>query len=252
MKRTGFVALLSLVAVVVVVFIIGYKPVRSLSMNDTVFGKEGGTKNMLVETNVRASAIDIKTPNEEWIAVERDGKLISITAIPNPDPERSCIMEIDAYSTFLGKRNGSPKSLTVIISQGSGYANHISLSERELICSQYGDSKIINVKTDGVKLQLSSPQSWIHVTPKEQRHDGQNYHDDDFVVSVDANPNESQVGTILVESGGKSREIKVSQASGYASELVSPAQLSFGKFAETRQIAVKTDGVSLQLTPSVD
>ena len=250
-KRTFLIVLASLVAVAVAVFFIGYRPVKFLTASDVVFGKEGGQQNLRINTFVSGGrVIDIYVPSsEDWLTADHNSTMINISAIPNPNPERSCVIKIRACSTFFGERIGLAKSKEIIVRQGSGYATNLKVSSKKLDVSQYGDTKRINVKTDGVGLGLSSNASWIHVTPKSQNHDGQYYHDDDYEVGIDENPNGERKGTIIVETGGKKQEIAVTQASGYASNLyVSSQSLSIGKYGENRQINIKTDGVNLKLS----
>lgn len=215
-KRVLVIALSSLVLAAVVVFFIGYKPVKALSVEDVSFGKEGGTKSLRIETNVGYGAINVETPKVNWIEVNLDGRMLNLTARPNPDPERSCTIEVKAYSTFFGEYIGTPKKREVVIRQSSGYATNLDVSTKSISVGKYGETNQINVKTDGVKLEISA-NDWINVTPKSQNHDGQYYHDDNYEIKIGSNPTGNRAGRILVETGGLQQEVSVFQSSGLAS-----------------------------------
>ena len=246
-KRTFLIVLASLVVVAVAVFFIGYRPVKFLTANDVVFGKEGGQQSLRVETNVSRDAISIRCPSDDWITVDLDGYMIGISATPNPDPERSCVIEVRANSTIYGNPIGSPMKQNIVVKQGSGYASNLKLSTKNLNVGKYGETRQVNIKTDGVGLGLSSNAGWIHATPKNQSHDGQYYHDDDYEIVVDKNPGDYRSGTITVSSNGQpSQEIIITQASGLANTFyVSSTSINnVGKSGNTFYVDITTDGTT--------
>ncbi len=211
----------------VVTFFIGYRPVKTLSFEDVTFGKEGGEKVIRIETNVSSSAIELTEPETDWIHVVKEGKNLTITAIANPNPERTCTMLLEAYTTFFGERMGTPIKQEVIIRQNSGYATNLNVSSHSFSIDKYGSSKQVNVKTDGVALELVSNKDWIHIKERSQNHDGQFYHNDDYEIVIEKNPTGQRDGKVMVTAAGQpQQEISITQASGLASIIsVSPQRI---------------------------
>ena len=229
-KRVLLIVLSSIIAVGILVFFIGYRPARSLSVENVDFGKEGGEKIIRIETNASADAIELTKPEKDWVKVMLEGKKLNVSVEANPDPDRSCTMVIRAYSTFFGERIGTPCEEEVYIHQNSGYAiNTLDVSSHSFSIDKYGDSKQVNIKTDGVALQVAPTEkssSWISVNSKSQNHNEQFYHIDDFEINVEKNPGGERTGKVIVSTGGlPSQEIIISQASGLASKKISASPL---------------------------
>lgn len=255
-KRGIIIFVASLVIVAAVVFMIGYKPVKSLSVEDASFAREGGTKELRVSTNVAPSAVRVDKPSADWVTVDYSGKTIRVTAVANPAPERSCKMEVKAYSTFFGGVVGNPKRQTVVIRQGSGYATNLIVSKSSFSVGKYGETQEVNIKTDGVKLSLSSNADWIRWTCYDENHDATNYHDDNYRIVVEKNPAGNRTGKILVETGGQSKEITITQASGLATNLrvdrtiIGTVDRSGTESGTCYRVMVTTDGTSWNVSTS--
>ena len=213
-----------LLVVAIAIFFIGYRPVKTLSADNVTFGKEGGEKIIRIETNVSANEIEITEPEKDWVRVALERKTLTISAEENPNPERTCKMTIKAYSTFFGERTGTELSIEILISQNSGYAiNDLNVSSRGFSIGKYGGSEQVNIKTDGVALEVVPAENcsdWISVNMKSQNHDAQFYHDDDYEINVEKNPAGDRTGKVIVSTGGQpSQEIVINQASGLASSI---------------------------------
>ena len=250
-KRNRIIAIGSPLLLVLVVALFGYKPVRSLQVEDVTFGKEGGEKTIRIETNVSSNAIDLTEPETDWVNVVKIGKKLIISAIANPDPERTCTMLIEAYTTFFGEHIGTPIKQEVIVRQNSGYATNLNVSTHGFSIGKYGSSQQVNVKTDGVALELVSNKDWIHINDRNQNHDGQFYHNDDYEIIIEKNPTGQRDCKVLVTTNGQpQQEITITQASGLANSFsisthsIGPVSKSGTKEGYCFPVDITTDGTT--------
>jgi len=250
-----------LLVVAIATFFIGYRPVKTLSADNVTFGKEGGEKIVRIETNVSANEIEITEPEKDWVRVALERKTLTISAEENPNPERTCKMTIKAYSTFFGERTGTELSIEILISQNSGYAiNDLNVSSRGFSIGKYGGSERVNIKTDGVALEVVPAKNcsdWISVNVKRQNHDTHFYHDDDYEINVEKNPAGDRTGKVIVSTGGQpSQEIVINQASGLANKFsvsthsIGPVSKSGTKEGYCYPVDITTDGTTWEASTS--
>lgn len=253
-KRIALSILCGIVVAAIIVFFIGYKPAKYINVNDIEFGKEGGEKTIRIETNVNRNAIRIDESHENWVNIQRDGKMLTIIVEENPAPERSCTLSLYAYSTFFKTRMGTYIRKDVIIRQKSGYATNIDISRDAFEAGKYGETYHVTIKTDGVQLSLTPSDSWIKYKKTTGSHDSKYYHIDTYDITIEENSQGYRTGKIDVVSGGKSRNIVIKQASGLASKFdVDRTYIGIvKKSGDYYTIGVDTDGVTWDASTNCD
>jgi hypothetical protein len=132
----------------------------------------------------------------------------------------------------------------------------LEVGKARLKIGKTGETNVVSVKTDGVKLALSSNVNWIHCECNTTNHNDQYYHDDTYKIVVDINNTSNRSGKVLVQTGGLTKEIVVNQESGLATRF-SVDRTSIGMVSKTGnndnecyRVGVSTDGTTWEATSS--
>lgn len=249
-KKTKWLVLGIVLIVLVITFFIGYKPVNSLSVSESSlsFGKWGGQESVRVSTNVPSNAVDVhcsglgfSVHNDPNRVLECSDFIVSVE--PNEGDTRTGKVRVTAYATLYGMRIGSGESVSTSLSQESGLARKLDVSIRSVNAGKWGGDCQFTVKTDGVKnVNAISQEDWIKVLKGEG---------DNYVISVEKNPNDSRHGIVIIESGNLQKEITVNQVSGLANRFsLDRSNIKVGKSGSTYRVNVSTDGVSWDIYSS--
>ena len=248
-KKTKWLVLGIVLFVIVIAFFIGYKPVNSLSVSETnlSFGKWGGQESVHVSTNVSSNAVDVHCSGSGFSVDSDYGHELKVSVEPNEGDSRTGNVKVTAYATLYGMRIGSGESATTILSQESGLASYLHVSQTSISVAKQGDSYQITVNTDGVKLEVSSKEEWINISKES---------DGGYNITVQKNAGDSRQGSIEFASGSLRRVVSVSQVSGLASFLslskssISNVEKSGTESGRYYRVNVSTDGVSWDIYSS--
>lgn len=248
-KKTKWLVLGIVLIVLVITFFIGYKPVNSLSVSESSlsFGKWGGPESVSVSTNVSSNAVDMHCLGSGFSIDGGYGHEFKVSAEPNEGDIRTGNVKVTAYATLYGMRIGSGESASIILSQESGLASYLHVSQTSISVAKQGASYQITVNTDGVKLEASSKEEWINISKES---DGR------YNITVQKNAGDSRQGAIEFASGSLRREVSVSQVSGLASFLslsrssISNVEKSGTESGRCYRVNVSTDGVSWDIYSS--
>lgn len=217
-KIRNIILLIIAIIVAIVVCLTNYFPVSYLDVSEDVsLGKKGGDKTIFISTDAIDINIDVHE-SSDWISVDRDGGILSINVSPNTGDEKTAYITIDTYSSFFGKQfNCISKSIKV--RQSSGLPTYLKTNTSDVSFDKYGNcsSNQITAKTDGCDLQVSTTASWFSIS-KDIEEDGDNmiaY----ITLSTSTNNEGDKTGEVVISCNDYVKRIKVSQASGLATDF---------------------------------
>lgn len=219
-KKTGWLILGIILLVIVIAFFIGYKPVNSLSVSesDLSFSKWGGLESVHVSTNVPTNAFDVHCSGEGFSIDSDYGHEFKVSAEPNEGDFRTGNVKVTAYATLYGMRIGIGESVSTGLSQESGLAHYMNITESNIHFKKYSsDIRTVFATTDGVNMKVSTDgidDDWLGVS-----YDISNEGDNNkakIVISSHKNEGGEKHGTILISCNSHSKRINISQESGLA------------------------------------
>ena len=216
-RRMKTIVMTVIIVTVFILCVTNCHPVSRLSVSEdeVVIGKRGGTEMLTVSTdalkrNVRVWAVD------DWIEETLSGSFLSICTGENIYDRRTGKVKIRAYATFFGLQYRMFEEEVTVI-QESGLPTFLNVSENHIYFDKYGISKSLSsfsVNTDGCGLEITTDSDWIDMKKDIDE-------DEEKVtakVSMKAGLNDggAKYGKIMVKSGDKTKFVYLHQESGLA------------------------------------
>lgn len=213
-KKAILISIATLIVAAIVAFFVGYEPVKYLNVsnNNVILENDGGSKTIVLETNVSENEIQFDLPDEDWIDVKCEydkqgykGELaIKMVSECNKNPERCCSLKVTAYPTLYGNRIlWLHKTKTINITQKNGLATKLSVSPSSISFTYKGGTKDIDINTDGY-WEISNinklPQG---ITTKKEGNK--------LRLEVDPNYDWDRGFSLKISAGGKSCTINITQ-----------------------------------------
>lgn len=191
-----------------------YVPVSYVNVDDNAeLNNLGSEISLGISTDAISSTITA-TSSEDWIDCRVSGKTLYISANINPKGERSATITITAHSSFFGNELSDRKQETITISQETGYASHLSVSNDDVNFSAVEGNESLTVNTDGIFTVSTLPASWITASVNGN------------TLNLDYTENSGTVRSsyLIISSGTKSKRIDITQAGKLATKLYVPSE----------------------------
>lgn len=191
-----------------------YTPVTYLQVEGSLsIPNEGTSIEIELSTDAISPSISASS-SEDWIDCRVSGKTLYISADTNPKGERSAIVTITAHSSFFGNELSDRKQETITISQETGYASYLSVSNDDVYLTAVGGNESLTVNTDGIFSITTLPDSWITASVNGK------------TLNLDYGKNSGTVRNsyLTISSGTKSKRINITQFGELATKLNVPSE----------------------------
>lgn len=210
-----------------------YVPVSYVDVDDNVeLNNLGDEINFSIGTDAISSTISA-IPSEDWIDCRVSGNTLYVSAKANPKGERSATITIKAHSSFFGNKLSDSKQTTITVSQETGYASHLSVSNDVIYLTANGGKSTVSINTDGIFSVSTAPASWITTSVNGKS----------LNLECSENSGIARNSYLIIKSGKKSLRLNITQAGKSATSLsVSTDNVSFSSGSGSRTITVSTDG----------
>lgn len=192
----------------------------------------GDEISLSVGTDAISSTISA-IPSEDWIDCRVSGNTLYISANTNPRGERSATITIKAYSSFFGNKLSDSKQTTITVSQETGYASHLSVSNDIIYLTANEGKSTVSINTDGIFAVSTAPASWITTSVNGKSLD----------LEYSENLGIARNSYLIIKSGTKSLRLNITQAGKSATRLdVDTSDVEFSANGGSRTIEIYTDG----------
>ena len=210
-----------------------YTPVTYLQVEGSLsIPNEGTSIEIELSTDAISSSISASS-SEDWIDCRVSGKTLYIFANTNSQKERSATITISAHSSFFGNELSDRKQETITVSQETGYASHLSVSNDDVYLSANGGKSAISINTDGIFVVSTAPASWVSTSINGKT----------LNLECDENSGTARNSYLILKSGTKTLRLDITQAGKSATRLsVSTDNVLFSSSGGSRSITVSTDG----------
>lgn len=210
-----------------------YVPVSYVDVDDNVELNNSGSEISLgISTDAISSTITA-TSSEDWLDCRVSGKTLYISANTNPKGERSATVTITAHSSFFGNELSDRKQETITVSQETGYASHLSVSNDDVYLSANGGKSAISINTDGIFVVSTAPASWVSTSINGKT----------LNLECGENSGIARSSYLVLKSGTKTLRLDITQAGKSATRLdVSTSDVEFSADGGSRTIEIYTDG----------
>lgn len=199
----------------------GYASYINAIPNDITFSKDGGTKNIKIETD---GYWDIEDLIPVWVNVTRNGDYIILNAKENSGASRS--------GSFIVKSGRIERQIN--ISQKERMSSYLIPSLTDVSISHTGGTRTVLISADGTWSIGVGTRSWIDLSVSGN------------TITLDIEENSSSASRddyFTIKSGNLEKRINISQTGKSATRLsVSTDNVSFSSSGGSRSITVSTDG----------
>lgn len=233
-RKTRNIILLVLLLIAAGIFAYcNYVPVSYVNVDDNAeLNNLGSEISLGVSTDAISSTITA-TSSEDWIDCRVSGKTLYISANTNPKGERSATITITAHSSFFGNELSDRKQETITISQETGYASHLSVSNDDIYLTANGGKSSISINTDGIFAVSTAPASWVSTSINGKT----------LNLECGENSGIARSSYLVLKSGTKTLRLDITQAGKSATRLdVSTSDVEFSADGGSRTIEIYTDG----------
>lgn len=233
-RKTRNIILLVLLLIAAGIFAYcNYVPVSYVNVDDNAeLNNLGSEISLGISTDAISSTITA-TSSEDWIDCRVSGKTLYISANINPKGERSATITITAHSSFFGNELSDRKQETITISQETGYASHLSVSNDDVYLTANGGKSSITVNTDGIFEVSTAPASWVSTSVNGKT----------LNLECGENTGIARNSYLILKSGTKTLRLDITQAGKSATRLdVSSSNVEFSADGGSRTIDIYTDG----------
>lgn len=233
-RKTRNIILLVLLLIAAGIFAYSnYVPVSYVNVDDNAkLNNLGSEINLDISTDAISSTITA-TCSEDWINCRVSGKTLYISANTNPKGERSATVTITAHSSFFGSELSDKKQETITISQETGYASHLSVSNDDIYLTTNGGKSSISINTDGIFAVSTAPASWVSTSVNGKT----------LNLECGENSGIARNSYLILKSGTKTLRLDIIQAGKSATCLeVSTSDVEFSADGGSRTIEIYTDG----------
>lgn len=210
-----------------------YTPVTYLQVEESLsIPNEGTSVEIELSTDAISSSISASS-SEDWIDCRVSGKTLHIFANTNSQKERSAIITISAHSSFFGNELSDRKQTTITVSQETGYASYLRVSNDEVYLSANGGKSSISVNTDGIFAVSTAPASWVSTSVNGKT----------LNLECGENTGIARNSYLILKSGTKTLRLDITQTGKSATHLdVSSSNVEFSADGGSRNIEIYTDG----------
>ena len=210
-----------------------YVPVSYVNVDDNAeLNNLGSEISLGISTDAISSTITA-TSSEDWIDCRVSGKTLYISANTNPKEERSATITITAHSSFFGSELSDRKQETITVSQETGYASHLSVSNDDIYLTANGGKSSISINTDGIFAVSTAPASWVTTSVNGKT----------LNLECGENSGIARSSYLILKSGTKTLRLDITQAGKSATRLdVSTSDVEFSANGGNRTIEIYTDG----------
>ena len=210
-----------------------YNPVTYLQVEESLsIPNEGISVELELSTDAISSSISAIS-SEDWIDCRVSGKTLYISANTNPKGERSATITITAHSSFFGSELSDRKQETITVSQETGYASHLSVSNDDIYLTANGGKSSISINTDGIFAVSTAPASWVSASVNGKA----------LNLECGENTGIARNSYLILKSGTKTLRLDITQAGKSATRLdVSSSNVEFSADGGSRNIEIYTDG----------
>lgn len=233
-RKTRNIILLVLLLIAAGIFAYSnYVPVSYVNVDDNAkLNNLGSEMSLDISTDAISSTISA-TSSEDWIHCRVSGKNLYISALENPNKERCATITITAHSSFFGNELSYTKQETITITQETGYASHLSVSNDDVCLTANGGESSILVNTDGIFAVSTAPASWVSTSINGK------------ILNLECGENTgiARNSYLILKSGTKTLRLDIIQAGKSATRLdVSSSDVKFSANGGSRTIEIYTDG----------
>ncbi len=233
-RKTRNIILLVLLLIAAGIFAYSnYVPVSYVNVDDYAeLNNLGSEISLSISTDAISSAVSA-TSSEDWIDCRVSGKTLYISANINSKGERSATITVTAYSSFFGSELSDKRQTTITISQETGYATHLSVSNDDIYLTANGGKESVTINTDGIFAVSTAPASWVTASVNGK------------TLNLESGENSGTVRNsyLIITSGTKSKRLNITQAGKSATRLdVSTSDVEFSANGDSRTIEIYTDG----------
>ena len=173
------------------------------------------------------------TCSEDWIHCRISGTTLYISADTNPKIERSATITISAHSSFFGSELSDRKQVTITVSQETGYASYLSVSNNDIYLPAKGGKSSVSINTDGIFVVSTAPAPWITTSVNGKT----------LNLEYGENMRFARSSYLILKSGTKTLWLDITQSGKYATRLdVSSNNVAFSAEGGNRNIKIYTDG----------
>ena len=210
-----------------------YVPVSYVNVDDNAeLNNLGSEISLDISTDAISSTISAIS-SEDWIDCRVSGKTLYISANTNPKGERSATITITAHSSFFGSELSDRKQETITVSQETGYASHLSVSNDDIYLTANGGKSSISINTDGIFAVSTVPASWVSTSINGKT----------LNLECGENTGIARNSYLILKSGTKTLRLDITQAGKSATRLdVSSSNVEFSADGGSRDIEIYTDG----------
>lgn len=233
-RKTRNIILLVLLLIAAGIFAYcNYVPVSYVNVDDNAeLNNLGSEISLGISTDAISSTITA-TSSEDWVNCRVSGKTLYVSANTNPKGERSATITITAHSSFFGSELSDRTQETITVSQETGYASHLSVSNDDIYLTANGGSSSISINTDGIFAVSTAPASWVSTSINGKT----------LNLECGENSGIARNTYLIIQSGAKTLRLNIAQAGKSATHLnVSSDNISYSYSGGTRTITVSTDG----------
>lgn len=233
-RKTRNIILLVLLLIAAGIFAYcNYVPVSYVNVDDNAeLNNLGSEISLGISTDAISSTITA-TSSEDWIDCRVSGKTLYISANTNPKGERSATITITAHSSFFGSELSDRKQETITVSQKTGYASHLSVSNDDVYLTANGGRSSISINTDGIFEVSTAPASWVSTSVNGKT----------LNLECGENSGIARSSYLVLKSGTKTLRLDITQAGKSATRLdVSTSDVEFSANGGSRTIEIYTDG----------
>lgn len=210
-----------------------YVPVSYVNVDDNAeLNNLGSEISLDISTDAIESTISAIS-SEDWINCRVSGKTLYVSANTNPKEERSATITITAHSSFFGSELSYRKQETITVSQETGYASHLSVSNDDIYLTANGGKSSISINTDGIFEVRTAPASWVSTSINGET----------LNLECGENSGIERSSYLILKSGTKTLRLDITQAGNSATRLdVSTSDVEFSASGGSRTIDIYTDG----------
>ncbi len=233
-RKTRNIIIFVLLLIAVGIFVYSnYVPVSYVNVEDNAeLSNLGSEISLSISTDAICSAISA-TSTEDWIDCRVSGKTLYISANTNSKGERSATVTISVHSSFFGSELSDSKQTTITVSQESGYATHLSVSNDDIYLTANGGKESVTINTDGIFAVSTAPASWVTASVNGKT----------LILESGENSGTVRNSYLIITSGTKSKRLNITQAGKSATFLfVFTSDVEFSADGDSRTIEIFTDG----------
>lgn len=233
-RKTRNIIILVILLIAVGIFAYSnYVPVSYVDVDDNAeLNNLGSEISLGISTDAISSTISVIS-SEDWIDCRVSGKTLYISANTNSKKERSATITISAHSSFFGSELSDRKQTTITVSQETGYASYLRVSNDDIYLTANGGKSSVSINTDGIFAVSTSPASWVTTSVSGKT----------LNLECGENSGIARSSYLILKSGTKTFRLDITQAGKSATRLdVSTSDVEFSADGGSRNIEIYTDG----------